>query len=306
MEVEMDEENCYFCVYINISFYFALSSRICVSICLCACTKSMSAAKQPQRVQLVVRGRRFESNVEILSAYCFLFRSFFHEAFAKITTSNGVKGEKDDWWVCYEVARRTLQVCLQRPVHDDLVVDVTSIELDREASMWRFVYTAETLAPEDVGVVFVYIRKLFCWSQQQQKQLQEGQTEWQQEPQLPIRWEEMPYDTQLAMARVVCTFGVESLVGRFDRPTASLNNYGKSTKADPVSLREKAELYARQRLQQERSVACGATQEKSTEATLERGKDRFHYAIADEDLVLETKACSRCGITGHADVDCPH
>ncbi|EKF30645.1 hypothetical protein MOQ_005543 [Trypanosoma cruzi marinkellei] len=266
----------------------------------------MSAAGQLQRVQLVVRGRRFESNVEILSAYCLLFRSFFHEAFAKITTSNDVKGENDDWWVCYEVARRTLLVYLQRPIHDDMVVDVTSIELDLKASMWRFVYTAETLAPEDVGVVFVYIRKLFRWNQQQQKQLQEGQTEWKQEPQLPIRWEEMPCDAQLAMARVVCTFGVEPLVGRFDRPTAPHSNNGKSTEADPVSLREKAEVYARQRLQQERSVACGAEKEEPTEATLEKGRDRFQYAIADEDLVLETTACSRCGITGHADANCPH
>ncbi|RNF10902.1 hypothetical protein TraAM80_01286 [Trypanosoma rangeli] len=260
----------------------------------------MVSASQAERVQVVVRGQRFESTVEILSAYCVFFRSFFREARGKLTASNDVEGVDDDWWACHAAATRTLGKYLQRPVKDgELLVGVASIEFDRAASRWRFVYTAKTLAPEDVGVVLVYVRKLFRWSQQQQDQ--------EREPQLPIRWDEMTYDAQLALARVVCSFGVEPLVGRFDFPTAPLS-HGAGTEADPVLLRHMAEAYVRERLQREESLDAGAAQEGAAAAktaTGAGGGSRWRHDVEGDDLVLAAAACSRCGITGHTDVDCP-
>ncbi|ESL08845.1 hypothetical protein TRSC58_03446 [Trypanosoma rangeli SC58] len=259
----------------------------------------MASASQAERVQVVVRGQRFESTVEILSAYCVFFRCFFREAREKLTVSNDVEGVDDDWWACHAAATRALQQYLQRPVKDgESVVCVASIEFDRATSRWRFVYTAKTLALEDVGVVLVYIRKLFRWSQQQQDQ--------EREPRLPIRWDEMTYDAQLALARVVCSFGVEPLVGRFDIPTAPLG-HGAGTKADPVLLRHMAEAYMQERLQREESLDAGAAQEEAAEtATGAGGDSRLRQDLESDDLVLAAAACSRCGITGHTDVDCPH
>ncbi|RNF00676.1 uncharacterized protein Tco025E_08750 [Trypanosoma conorhini] len=263
----------------------------------------MASADQAQRVQVVVRGQRFESTVETLSAYCLFFRGFFRKARAKLAATDDAEGVgDDDWWSCHAAATRTLEEHLQWPVEEGaLVVGAASVALDRAAPMWRFVYTAEGLAPEDVGVVFVYLRKLFRWSR-------EGQGE-QREPQLPIRWDEMPYDAQLAMARVVCSFGVEPLLGRFDRPTAARGGV-TSTEADPVSLRQMAEAYAQARLRHDGSLEAGAAQAEAPAAAAAAeagggGGSRWQDAIEDEDLVLAAAACSRCGVTGHADVDCP-
>ncbi|KEG11354.1 hypothetical protein DQ04_02711010 [Trypanosoma grayi] len=262
----------------------------------------LSAAQKElqQRVQVVVRGQRFESTVEVLSRYCVLFRSFFRDALARLDRGNcssGSSSGESNWKLCYDAAAREVDACLHRPAAEDgMAVAAASVEWSNDGSMWRFVYTATALAPEDVGVVLVYIRKLFRWSQQTEPTAPQ--------PQLPVRWDEMPHDAQLALARVVCTFGVEPLIGLYDHPTAQPGS--NSTEDDSTMkagaggflLREKAEAYIRERLMQEppNGAVAGAA---------ESAGNGVHPSVDDDDLLLETAACSKCGVTGHTDAACP-
>ncbi|KAH9586198.1 hypothetical protein LSM04_000198 [Trypanosoma melophagium] len=277
----------------------------------------LSELEEQQRVQIVVSGRRFELTVAIVSMYTSLFRRFFHEAFAALH-----RGEcsASVWQSLYNTTREELQQEKQykqnsetdridSTIHTngnssssnnsnnnigmDLIVPVTAIEREERDGnvLWRFVYTSTLLAPEDVGVIFVYIRKLFQWSRK-------GATS--PQPQLPIRWNELMYDGQLSVARVVCTFGVEPLIGHYDHPTAAaaaekeMNKDKRTNGSEDItecvlSAREKAEVYLRRQQEEEE---------------IQEGIGVVHPSVEDDDLLLATTACSRCGITGHTDAEC--
>nr|CCC95867.1 unnamed protein product [Trypanosoma congolense IL3000] len=276
-----------------------------------------------QRVQVVVRGRRFESTVEILSDSCVLFRSFFNlvEASLKLAETEVGSTPNHDTVDCQSAyaiaANETVDKCCKAAgaandggLGEDAAVELSEVGWDAKGNMWRFVYTDKRLAPEDVGVVFVYVRKMFRWRSG-------GGNGHQQQPEFPVRWSEMPYDAQLSMSRVVCTFGVEPLFERHCRPSAIRSDTETACALDPSGTSgpevgkddrnggtvdryatpwEKAESYLRHRMAQERS--CGETETEGVRSA--------HRSVVDEDLVLESKGCSKCGVMGHKDDECPY
>ncbi|SCU66297.1 uncharacterized protein TEOVI_000718400 [Trypanosoma equiperdum] len=272
---------------------------------------------QQQRVQVVVRGQRFESTVEVLSSSCALFRCFFRGVADRLKGDGERNNDTSaysfiDCQTCYTRAATEVNALFNSNKGStvDMMADVAQVEWKEDCCMWRFVYTDKKMVPEDVGVVFVYIRKLFHWNSNGAEEQQR-----QPPPKFPVRWDEMPYDAQLTMARVVCTFGVEPLQHCHGRPTALPDSSGKTNdvahthnqgpngehsgqnngrEGEQATPWEKAEAYLRSRAEQERA---------RTEANADAVRGQ-HPSVDDEDLVLVTVACSRCGVTGHTDHNC--
>ncbi|KAG8348692.1 hypothetical protein TRVL_00474 [Trypanosoma vivax] len=272
---------------------------------------------QRERAQVVVCGQRFEATVEILSSSCVLFRHFFRavaEELREAGSSNALSAAGSganitdnrrnsiDCSTQYKAAAQEVVAWCNSNDVPGMAVPAQLAEWDSRTNMWRFVYTDKGLTPADVGVIFVYIRKLFQWRSSNGDNINDKHGK----PELPIRWNEMPHDMQLAVARVVCTFGVEPLIGCYGRPTAVADTEGsamsgisadtRGTGGQFLSPLEKAEAYLR-----ERSAQHGAHQ--TTQREERRGP---HASMCDENLLLETVACTRCGVTGHRDDSCPH
>lgn len=232
------------------------------------------------RVQVTLRGQRFESTVGVLGSFCRLFRTFFRtlrvhadqDAKACLTSSfsstaaaplREVFFRDGAWFIDFTVRKD------EAPSEEDL-----SMELQNEFA----------------GALFVYMRKLHAAgfgislqeqsdsdalsSVTQQQGLEKG-VKW------ASRWNEMGYEQQRGLAAVINTFGLEALQKEgFGKPSAEP---ALETAAD-----EKAD---------------GGM----TALAMQYAANKQREAIMNDDfLEMPAQGCATCGTSGHDTASCPY
>jgi hypothetical protein len=245
------------------------------------------------RVQLRIRGQRFESAASTLVALCTEFRTYFDQLSQAAMDSSDplpllemrlcdntmpatsiscpVVLDKDKKLFQIEVASTTVQETGQESV------DVPSVPQAAAATRG-----CGALDAEFVGVILVYLRNY---------------VKKQGEARLTARWDEMPFDQQRSFARVVNAFGVEPLQPQYGTPTAAPGApvAGASDVAMLHGGRSLVDV-AREYVAERASVSAAGS---ATSAG-----DQEHPSVADEDLLMPASACYRCGVSGHDAAAC--
>lgn len=136
------------------------------------------------------------------------------------------------------------------------------------------------LQPHYVGLLVVMMRRA-------QTALESGADS---NTDVPVRWEELNYDLQLSLAQVVRALGIAPMLKGYAYPTADIR---KSVYAPDRLLPSDAA-----KPEEEEEVVSADSQETPQE--LRRGLSD------DNTMPWVLQGCRLCGLSGHADVDCPH
>jgi hypothetical protein len=131
-------------------------------------------------------------------------------------------------------------------------------------------------------------------------------------PVLPIRWAEMNFDEQVSFVQLLRTFGVVPLIAQYPQPTAPLSTSqfvgadaarvaaAAKAEGEACSLRVRAEEFIRHQQQHQQQQ-----DERHTKDDAENTVRASRHGDM-EDLVLPSKGCARCGMSGHTAEECPY
>ena len=232
------------------------------------------------RLQLRIRGQRFEAAVDVLTSTCTAFRVYFTQA---------ALAPSDAALPALELYLPGELPTTMYPVTLDVAKKLFLVDVAKASGAGGCSSSNGGLDPEFVGVVLVYLRN-FAKKQQQAR--------------LSARWDEMPYDQQRSFATVVTAFGVEPLLPAHGTPTAMPGGPAAVTVSDAAMLHGGRSL-----VDVANEYAAGKQQLQGAEdghggAPLAAGQP--HPSEHDDDLVMPAAGCFKCGVSGHDAAVCPH
>ena len=234
------------------------------------------------RVQITLRGQRFESTVGTLSSFCTLFRTFFGN------TEGAVEQREDSKCALIRSFKEGMTVPLRDVAYRDgtWFIDFT-VRKDEDPTEELI---RNELQPEFAGALFVYMRKLYAAGfgvplakersisdVTRQEALDKG-VRW------ASRWQEMGYEQQRGLSAVINAFGLEVLRREgFGTPSA-----------EPAASVAAAE--------EENAEVDGAAA-----MALQYAANKQREAIMGDDLLeMPSQGCAKCGTSGHETSACPY
>lgn len=255
---------------------------------------------EQQAVQIVMRGRRFETNVAVLTKYCGTFARFFASASQHNSADDG------DPPLSEVLLKSIADEGMSQRLHVRRVV----LEKDgatSSAAAPRFVFDftkradeecrsdALELQPDYTGAILVYLRKLFAAVSSSPP------------PRLSSKWSEMSRGEQRNFADIVVAFDVDVLRREgYDAPTAPHAEIVEPATASPADDAAAALLRAHAYLDE--IARCPQNTAEGNPSAAMGGAPQHagasHPSVIDDGLELPATACYKCGTTGHDAAQC--